>query len=152
MASPLRRPLPTPPSTAGRSPEGRRFGPPSADMRESSPYFSQYAYPQFGPGTRLDVSDEPPTTTSPGRTLLHQGFYDLLAMIPTPSLSRLFWGAAWNQQPVVAGPRYEDQSPRTYVGMSTPTPLISTTVSPKKSRRISKDMVSKPTGFVCVYY
>jgi hypothetical protein len=78
------------PSTAWRSPEGLRFGPPSADMRKSSPYFSQYAYPQFGPGTRLDVSDEPPTTTLPGGTLLHQGFYDLLAMIPTPSLSRLF--------------------------------------------------------------
>jgi protein-serine/threonine kinase len=82
--------------------------------------------------------------------MLHQGFYDLLAMIPTPSPSRLFWGAGWNQQPVVAGPRYEDISPRTDVGVGIPTPPISTPVPFKKGRRISKDMVSKPTGFVCV--
>ena len=61
-------------------------------------------------------------------------------MIPTPSPSRLLWGAGWNQQPVVAGPRYEDHSPQ-----------ISTPAASKKGRGISKDMVSKLTGFVCVY-
>ena len=151
MTSPSRRPLPTPPSATGASPQGHHLVPVSADM-----HFSQYQqpYPQLGssPSTpRLNVSDEPPTTILPGGTLLHQGFYDLLAMIPTPSPSRLLWGAGWNQQPLVAGPRYEDQSPQIKAGMSIPTPQISAPAASKKGRRISKDMVSKPTGFVCVY-
>jgi protein-serine/threonine kinase len=133
MASPLHRPLPTLP-TAVRSLQHQRTGPLSTGMQSSHPY------------PRLhDLQDELPTTTLPGGTMLHQGFYDLLAMIPTPSPSRLFWGAGWSQQPVAAGPRYEDMSPRTNVGVSIPTP-----VPFKKGRRISKDMVSKPTGFVCV--
>jgi protein-serine/threonine kinase len=130
MTSPSRRPLPTPPSATGTSPQGHHLGPLSADM-----HFSQYQqpYPQFGSSPRLNLSDEPPTTTLPGGTLLHQGFYDLLAMVPTPSPSRLLWGAGWNQQPVVARPQYEDQSPQV---KSIPTPQISTPTASKKSRRI----------------
>src|ERR1700728_1991251 len=99
MASPLRRPLPEPPFTAGRSPHDQRFEPLAADMHESNHYLSPNVYHSFVPSP--DVNDEPPTTTLPGGTLLHQGFYDLLAMIPTPSPSRLLWGAGWNKQPVV---------------------------------------------------
>jgi protein-serine/threonine kinase len=140
MAFPLCRPLPTPP-TAVRSSQNQRIGLLATDMHESS-----HPYPRPN-----DLHNELPTTTLPGGTMLHQGFYDLLAMIPTPSPSRLFWGAGWNQQPVVAGPRYEDISPnRSNVGVSKPAPPISAPVPFKKGRRISKDMVSKPTGFVCV--
>ncbi|KAG9316382.1 kinase-like domain-containing protein [Chiua virens] len=60
-------------------------------------------------------------------TLLHKGFYDLLAMIPTPSPSRLFqWSSNQSSTMIVAPPT---------------SPL-------KKNRRISKDMVSSPTSFV----
>jgi protein-serine/threonine kinase len=147
MTSPSRRPLPTPPSTAGRSPQHQPFGLLPVDMHEFTPYFSPYAHLSLAPSPQPpDVNDETPTTTLPGGTLLHQGFYDLLAMIPTPSPSRLLWGG-WNEQPVVAGPRYEDLPPRTNTIPHSP---ISTPLPSKKGRRISKDMVSKPTGFVCV--
>ena len=80
---------------------------------------------------------EEPTTSVPIGTFLHKGFYDLLAIIPTPSPSRLLWKA---QSPplndFVAGPRYEHQESNTTKSM------------PKKGRRVSKDMVSNPTGFV----
>ncbi|KAJ7594009.1 kinase-like domain-containing protein [Mycena floridula] len=111
----------------------------------SNPYYSPYSYP-------TDAYDEPPTTL-PGGTLLHKGFYDLLAMIPTPSPSRLLWGSQQQQgrpEPVVAGPRYEDQipePPRKSKYPASPPPVIPVT-TPKKGRRISKDMVSRPTGFV----
>ena len=36
---------------------------------------------------------EEPTTSVPTGTFLHKGFYDLLAIIPTPSPSRLLWKA-----------------------------------------------------------
>ncbi|KAF9244946.1 kinase-like domain-containing protein [Melanogaster broomeanus] len=86
----------------------------------------------------------------PAGTLLHKGFYDLLAMIPTPSPSRLFhWGSTGQPHPssqpdiTAVGPRYDVISPKTNV------PLLPPASSPlKKNKRISKDMVSKPTGFV----
>lgn len=149
-SSPSRRPLPTPPSRADIVPQDKLAG----MFGYSNPNFSQYAYPPFAPSARLpNVYDEPPTTL-PGGTLLHQGFYDLLSMIPTPSPSRLFWGAGWNQQPVVAGPRYEDlpavaPAPTDKI-ISPTTPPASPTSPLKKGRKISKDMVSSPTGFVCV--
>jgi protein-serine/threonine kinase len=113
-----------------------------------SPYLPKFA-PSQSP---FEINDEPPTTTLRGGTLLHQGFYDLLSMIPTPSPSR-FPLFSWRQpeQPVVAGPRYEDLLP-VNVGIDTIVPSGSFPVSPailKKSKRISKDMVSKPTGFMC---
>lgn len=92
-------------------------------------------------------------TTLRGGTILHKGFYDLLALIPsTPSPSRLFWRA----QPAepVAGPRYEDIPPDGVNGTKLVTespPVASVTaaspVKNLKARRISKDMVSKPTEF-----
>ncbi|KAL1743858.1 kinase-like domain-containing protein [Schizophyllum fasciatum] len=100
-------------------------------------------------------------TTLPGGTLLHKGFYDLLAMIPTPSPSRFLLGAAASPPPpsppeqLVAGPRYETirpgktpmppppPAPRSPVYSPPPSPA-----TPRRGRRISKDMVSNPTGFV----
>jgi hypothetical protein len=150
MASPSRRPLPIPPSAAGNTPQDQRIRSLRADMYESSPYYPHHHSPVLPNLRPNDIYDKPPTTTLPGGTLLHQGFYDLLAMIPTPSPSRLFWGAGWAQQPIIAGPQYEDLSPRTDVRNDTPAPPISAYAPLKKGRRISKDMVSKPTGFVCV--
>jgi protein-serine/threonine kinase len=88
-----------------------------------------------------------------GGTILHKGFYDLLSLIPTPVSASRFW-ASLTPDPV-AGPRYEDQALNTGPG-----PIISNapiSASPKyvqpSSRkptgpRITKEMVSKPTGFV----
>jgi protein-serine/threonine kinase len=137
-----RRPLPaTPPGVPYNYPNSS--GP--------SPYFFPHTYLPFIPRTMYDPFEEPTTaTTLRGGTLLHKGFYDLLSMIPTPSSSRFFWGTP-APEPVVAGPRYEDISPRTR-NAGPPQPLASppTPLSLKKGRRISKDMVSKPTGFVYV--
>jgi len=85
---------------------------------------------------------------------LHKGFYDLLALIPTPSPSRFLWGANADPTPdVVAGTRYEDLPDSNRVPpIKLPPPSVNLPpigpVSPKKGRRISKDMVSKPMGFV----
>ncbi|KAJ8581448.1 hypothetical protein M405DRAFT_832424 [Rhizopogon salebrosus TDB-379] len=38
----------------------------------------------------------------PAGTFLHKGFYDLLAMIPTPSPSRFLWGAGRSTRPTPA--------------------------------------------------
>lgn len=146
MAS--RRPLPTPPGPPANvrfNQYGTLSRPP--DMyTPSNPYYTPHAYQDY---------DEPePTTTLPGGTLLHKGFYDLLAMIPTPSPSRLLWGAPVQSEPVIAGPRYEDLSPPAVPAPNRNKPFpVSPPLSPvtvKKGRRISKDMVSKPTGFVYV--
>lgn len=148
MASPGRRPLPSPP---GR-PIGARPNPypPSDVYTLTDPYFSSYAYPSFTPQPPHIYNE--PTSTVPAGTLLHKGFYDLLAMIPTPSPSRLVWGAPAQStprapplEPIVAGPRYENIGPSS-------TRAVAPAVSTKKGRRISKDMVSKPTGFVCVFF
>ncbi|KAF8070658.1 kinase-like domain-containing protein [Lyophyllum atratum] len=107
------------------------------------PHFSSYAYPQFAPHPPHTYDE--PVSRVPAGTLLHKGFYDLLAMIPTPSPSRLLWGAPQTSptvpDPIVAGPRYENIGPSS-------TRAVGPAVSAKKGRRISKDMVSKPTGFV----
>jgi hypothetical protein len=111
----------------------------------SDPHF--YPYPPFA-SRPPDIYEEP-ITTFPGGTLLHKGFYDLLAMIPTPSSpSRLIWGPP-RVETVLAGPRYEDIPP---AGKSPRDPVaaVSPPVSLRKDRRISKDMVSKPTGFLYV--
>lgn len=119
----------------------------------SSPYFSPYSYPSPSPQPP-GLYDEPPTTTLRGGTLLHKGFYDLLAMIPTPSPSRLLWGSpAVVPEPIIAGPRYEEIAPAQTV-RGKPllgSPLSAPPIPAKKARRISKDMVSKPTGFVYVF-
>ncbi|CAA7261665.1 unnamed protein product [Cyclocybe aegerita] len=97
-----------------------------------------YPYPPYAPHPP-DLYEEPATTSIPAGTFLHKGFYDLLAMIPTPSTSRLLWKPTppLPPEPIVAGPRYEEIAPNTGIK-----------ASPKRGRRVSKDMVSKPTGFV----
>jgi hypothetical protein len=135
MSSHHRRPLPAPPAP----PMGARPNPyPHTDLH---PYFSPYPYPSFAPPPN-EIYDEPTSGTIPPGTLLHQGFYDLLAMIPTPSPSSLIWGTPPPPSPdsVIAGPRYED------IG-----PPVAQPLSARKGRRISKNMVSKPTGFVYVF-
>ncbi|GLB37641.1 putative kinase-like protein [Lyophyllum shimeji] len=142
MASPERRPLPPPPARPiGGRPNPNPY-PPSDVHTLMDPQFSSYAYPQFA--LPPHIYDEPASSV-PAGTLLHQGFYDLLAMIPTPSPSRLIWGAPKTPSPapdpIVAGPRYENLGP-------SPTRAVAPALAVKKGRRISKDMVSKPTGFV----
>ena len=142
------RPLPTPPVAAPY-----RVEPDHNDMYSfANRYHDLHPYPsQFvamPPPSQFDV----PTPSLRGGTLLHKGFYDLLSMIPTPSPSRLLWGNQDSQQPI-AGPRYEElpaqkldtpsRSPATG-----PPPNTSPLSPPRRGRRISKDMVSKPTGFV----
>ncbi|KAK7035458.1 hypothetical protein VNI00_011751 [Paramarasmius palmivorus] len=118
-----------------------------SDLYPNNPYYSPYSSP--------DSYIQPTSSTLPGGTLLHKGFYDLLSMIPTPSPSKLLWGSQVQQQQqadtMVAGPRYEDLGPPQPVTqrnapLSTSPPA--SPVSPRKGRRISKDMVSKPTGFI----
>ncbi|KAH7929884.1 kinase-like protein [Leucogyrophana mollusca] len=143
------RPLPKPPQIPRRGFNQDYPVPldlvPLADS--DSHLVSVYPYPAYG----LPPQDvyEDSTPMFPAGTLLHKGFYDLLSMIPTPSPSRLFWGAnpsrPSEQVVPVAGPRYEDIGSRANARAAYlptgPPPL-------KKNRRISKDMVSKPTGFV----
>ncbi|KAJ7647041.1 kinase-like domain-containing protein [Roridomyces roridus] len=138
------RPLPTPPTGPRGSPfESYRGG--QLDYRPDGypPSFAPYAYPQ---------TPQSPTTL-PGGTLLHKGFYDLLSMIPTPSPSRLMWGPPPEEEPGLAGPRYEHIRPAAPPARGPPAghayPPSSPPV-PRKTRRISKDMVSRPTGFVFV--
>ena len=152
-----RRPLPVPP------------GPP--DLMAASPYYSPgpYPYPStFFPQHHYDQETYGGAsqfkTTLPGGTLLHKGFYDLLAMIPTPSPSRFLLGATGASPPpapppdrLVAGPRYETIRPgKPPMPPPAPAPQSpaysppSSPATPRRGRRISKDMVSNPTGFVYV--
>ncbi|KAI0785612.1 kinase-like protein [Abortiporus biennis] len=151
MATP-RRPLPVPPTA---QPQYRSV----YDMEETHlpgayPYphpsfINPYPYTPFAP--QSPEYDSQPNTL-PGGTLLHKGFYDLLALIPaTPSPSRLFWRGASPDTEPVAGPRYEDLAPGTKpVNVPLPSsPTISTTPTPRnlKLRKVSKDMISNPIGF-----
>lgn len=113
--------------------------PPDDDLFPPS-HFAPYPYPAYAPPTH--PTGDHPAPMLPAGTLLHQGFYDLLAMIPTPSPSSLFqWSSNQPPQPtVIAGPRYDPASPV----LSPSSPQL------RRNRRISKDMVSSPTGFVCV--
>ena len=155
MAYTSRRPLPTPPlNTYGVSDYngGQRSPVSSADAYH--PYYIQnaWSYPPFFMPYRPQ-EDDAPRTTLPGGTLLHQGFYDLLALA-TPVASRFFGFAGNNTASQLnAGPRYEDIEPGELPKVvdtardvpasppNAPTPL-------KKGRRIAKDMIGTPTGFV----
>ena len=147
MPSRPSRPLPTPPGPV--NPLDHIYSP-------AYPYRAPLSRPEYRPaGPSLPLDEERPAATLRGGTLLHKGFYDLLALIPTPSPSRILWGAGADPPPdVVAGPRYEDlpesnNAPfrRICPTSSLPSPGL---VSSKKARRISKDMVSKPMGFMYV--
>ncbi|KAH6914294.1 AGC/NDR protein kinase [Coprinopsis sp. MPI-PUGE-AT-0042] len=137
-----RRPLPNPP---GAYPE--YWGAPvSSDMYyRNQPSYNPYAYPSHHVPPPPDLYGQSATSSIPVGTLLHKGFYDLLSMIPTPSPSRLIWGdpppsaPKPDTDPALAGPRYEEIPPTQNAAIK---------AMPKKGRRVSKDMVSKPTGFV----
>ncbi|CDO72531.1 hypothetical protein BN946_scf184983.g14 [Trametes cinnabarina] len=163
MASP-RRPLPTPPVNSSRNDWDGFYSPGSLagglpDMYSyGNPYMGPYPYqPTMSPPLPPAPEYEPPSATLRGGTLLHKGFYDLLALIPsipsTPSPSRLFWPRAQNADAEpVAGPRYEEignvasTSPK---AAAVPTPTVAQSPPRNlKARRISKDMVSKPIGFI----
>lgn len=150
MASRPSRPLPTPPV-----PVNILSGTGHNDIYSlSNPYHSCRPHPHYGlPGPTPRTDDGPPPATLRGGTLLHKGFYDLLALIPTPSPSRFFWANADPAPEAVAGPRYEDLPvPNNSLPGNVAPPIVNSPssgpVSPKKGRRISKDMVSKPMGFV----
>lgn len=147
------RPLPTPPgpviplSTTDHD-----------HIYPAYPYRATISRPNFRPlGPSPPLDEEQPAATLRGGTLLHKGFYDLLALIPTQSPSRILWGAGADPQPpdVVAGPRYEDLPESNNAPSVNFAPTVSIPspgpVSSKKARRISKDMVSKPTGFMYVH-
>ena len=137
MANLGRRPLPVPPIGDYRYAQDMDYPP--------------YGYtipPPLAPKPKpYEIDEQPRSSILRGGALLHKGFYDLLAMIPTPSASKFFWGTP-SEEPVVAGPRYEDLDPSPAPPLTSNSP--SSPFSPKKGRRISKDMVSKPTGFVYV--
>jgi len=151
MASRPSRPLPTPP--------GPVYPLNASDLASiyspANPYRTPFPHPPNA-GPSLPVDEERPAATLRGGTLLHKGFYDLLALIPTPSPSRFLWGASADPPPdVVAGPRYEDLPESNHVPpvkFAPPAVSLPSTspVSSKNGRRISKDMVSKPMGFVYV--
>ncbi|KIJ49427.1 hypothetical protein M422DRAFT_27790 [Sphaerobolus stellatus SS14] len=85
------------------------------------------------------LSAPPQAPAWPRGTILHKGFYDLLSVIPTPSAS-VFWRAPnvnVEDPALLAGPPYHQL------------PNSNAHTPPRKPRTpISKDMVSKPTGFV----
>lgn len=155
-ATSSRRALPTPPkSPRGPRPDYGRSDAPLGGLPDvysyDNPYTAPYPYPPLVPPITSNFDDHP--TTLRGGTLLHKGFYDLLSLIPsTPPASRFFWRAQ-DVEPV-AGPRYEDIGPGTgpagkNASPSSP-PASAVPAKNLKTRRISKDMVSKPTGFVYV--
>jgi hypothetical protein len=87
-----------------------------------------------------------------GGTVLHKGFYDLLAMIPTPMSPSRFWTSITPDP--LAGPRYEDQPQRAPIPPVRYTPVPPTTqphVRNLKPKRVTKDQISSPTGFVYVF-
>lgn len=152
MAYASRRPLPTPPvNTHGVYDYngGQRSPVSSADAYHPYNNHHPWSYPPFYMPYRPQEDDAPRTTLT-GGTLLHKGFYDLLALA-TPVASR-FLGFAGNTtvSQLNAGPRYEDiksGEPPKVVNTVHDVPA-STPGAPKKGRRIAKDMIGNPTGFV----
>ena len=150
-----RRPLPVPPPSPPYNVQQRYdLDNELRDYYSGSPYSSPQPFPPFVPQGIPNYENT--TSALRGGTLLHKGFYDLLALIPsTPSASRFFWPAAQNDPGLVAGPRYETIRANTPPVPKSPAscPPVSPTAQSKnlKARRISKDMVSKPTGFMCVF-
>lgn len=173
MASQYYRPLPLPPDIVGVNSFNRggqtrgptyntsaklatgnhsavSYVPASTDIyAQSFSFFPSYPYTHYTSRTP-DSRNEDATTSLPVGTLLHKGFYDLLALIPSTAstASRFLWGPP-KQDPVIAGPRYEvierqpAPPPHALSPVQSPTKL-----SPRKGRRISKDSISKPMNFV----
>lgn len=152
MFSQPRRPLPATPDLASAQQQYfNNYGYTSADIyAASSPFLPPAPYPHYA--SQSQPAREEGAASLPGGTLLHKGFYDLLALIPsTTTASRFLWGPQQNEEePMVAGPKYENISPRspTRPGPTSPASPASPNASPRKGRRLSKDMVSKPMNFV----
>ncbi|KAI0081239.1 kinase-like protein [Panus rudis PR-1116 ss-1] len=152
MAASPRRPLPTPPVPYHHVYGQQQAYPGGWSPWSNIPYFPSYPYtPLDQPPTAFENQ---PNNTLRGGTLLHKGFYDLLSLIPsTPAASRFLWGGTPREPEPVAGPRYEDIPPAA-APVAKPAVVVQSTVSTQpsprnlKARRISKDMVSKPTGFM----
>jgi len=145
MTASPRRALPIPPGPPPAEYQNYHMLTPAGGLPDlyayDNPYDSTYPYPPFVP--HIPNYDEQPTALR-GGTLLHKGFYDLLSLIPsTPSPSRLFWR---DDPEPIAGPKYEDLA-RTEFASAANASLPAKT---SRGRKISKDMVSKPTGFVYV--
>ena len=158
MAKP-RRPLPSPPQVNYEYSMIHEIHDLPSGLPGSYPshqYIAPFPYPpSFQQNTTHQVEEHTERTALTGGTLLHKGFYDLLALLPsTPSPSRLFWRGGQDAEPVVAGPRYEDILPDDIPSRGIPAVSVASNPvsSPRnlKARRISKDMVSKPMGFMCV--
>ncbi|EAU91501.2 AGC/NDR protein kinase [Coprinopsis cinerea okayama7 len=135
------RPLPNPPFQYPQNYWGPVYGDSRNNHHYQDQYHNPYGYPNYA-HQPPDFDEQPATSSIPVGTLLHKGFYDLLAMIPTPSPSRLIWGSPPSpnkSSDLQAGPRYEEIVPPANAAIK---------ATPKKGRRVSKDMVSKPTGFV----
>lgn len=161
MAFAVRRPLPATPRNAQgvyEYADYQRSPMSSADMYSpASPYYSS-PFPYFPFSSRRAQGDEDTPTRSilAGGTLIHKGFYDLLAYA---SPSRIF-GAAATPSVLAAGPRYEHISPGSPPTVVMSAAEINKTTSPpsasatplRKARRISKDMVSSPTNFKYANY
>ncbi|EPQ57548.1 kinase-like protein [Gloeophyllum trabeum ATCC 11539] len=142
MAYPSFRPLPTPPSVVSAGYFNRD------DDHAVYPDVYAYSNPYYAPfPPRTPPIHDQPRTTLPGGTLLHKGFYDLLSMIPTPSPSRFLWGGQGDEP--IAGPRYEDIGTNARPPPTAPVVMPASPPGPtRRGRKISKDMVSKPTGFI----
>ncbi|KAF8577309.1 kinase-like protein [Ramaria rubella] len=170
-----RRPLPSPPTDlphqACQDP-GPMAAELDAELYAASPSYFASLFPNPWAANQPASGYQNPAAFS-GGTLLHKGFYDLLSIIPSaPSPSRL-WRAAAAGLPasnphtdvLLAGPRYDHIAPGNPPTVLSGTPQLpqqhhhsppfsSPPISPnpatplRKARRISKDMVSRPTGFV----
>ncbi|KAJ1305684.1 hypothetical protein OPQ81_010422 [Rhizoctonia solani] len=137
------------------------------------PSTSRLPYAQ-SPRLPFATSNVAPAMASPitvnshrNSTLVHRGFYDLLSLVPGTAgvgvgTRRGKANNRWPYDELVAGQRYEEISvgrpapapppggtytPTTGAAIPHPTRAQEPT-SPKGKRRISKDMVSRPMGFV----
>ncbi|KZT52106.1 kinase-like protein [Calocera cornea HHB12733] len=83
----------------------------------------------------------------PGGTLLHKGFYDLLAMIPTPRTAML-WGTSRSRFPATARPgAVLSKNPPAAAQNQGYVRVADRAPNAASRRKLSKDMISSPTAF-----
>ncbi|KAH7322360.1 hypothetical protein B0J17DRAFT_247097 [Rhizoctonia solani] len=141
---------------------------PAITMPSSHPPYSQSSRMPY-PTSNVAPAMASPITVNSHRnsTLVHRGFYDLLSLVPGTAgvgvgTRRGNVNNIWPYDELVAGQRYEEipigrpapapppdgtYARATGAAVSPPTRAQEPT-SPKAKRRISKDMVSRPMGFV----
>ncbi|KAG8907437.1 hypothetical protein FRB99_004232 [Tulasnella sp. 403] len=143
----------------------------SADIyAQASPYFAlpswfRAYYPATNPTYLTEESNrrlqeeyerqralQNPPPPVPGGTILHKGFYDLLAL-STPvveTVSRIWNGTPKNETLVAGAPYHQlptGPQPQAVQSMPPNPPVVPTHTPVKKGRRISKDMIGNPTQF-----